>query len=173
MKHILLNAVLLCLSVVVLGQTKIYNAVSYGTKADGKTSNTIFIQRAIDDASAAGGGRVVLSGGKFLTSVIHLKSGVELFIDDGTVLLGSTNRADYGPSLKASALIVAEHAKNIVITGKGAIDGQCDLLIKDIYTKLRTGLLIDDEWKEFNPWFQRRPSESNRPRIIEFKIAMV
>jgi polygalacturonase len=84
-------------------------------------------------------------------------------------LLGSINRADYGPALKASALIVADHQKNISITGKGLIDGQCDLLMNDIYIKLRSGELYDDEWKDFNPWFQRRPNEKNRPRIIEFK----
>jgi len=85
------------------------------------------------------------------------------------VLLASFNRNDYGPSLKASAFIVAENVKNIAITGKGLIDGQCDLLIDDIYKKLRSGELHDDEWKEYNAWHQRRPSEKNRPRIIEFK----
>ena len=107
--------------------------------------------------------------GRFVTGVIYLKSNVELNIHEEAVLLGSTNRNDYGPSLKASALIVANDEKNIAITGKGLIDGQCDLLIADTYAKLRSGELVDDEWKEFNPWFQRRPSERNRPRIIEFK----
>jgi parallel beta-helix repeat protein len=63
---------------------------------------------------------------------------------------------------------VADGQRNISITGKGLIDGQCDLLINDIYIKLRSGELYDDEWKEFNPWHQRRPSEKNRPRMIQF-----
>jgi polygalacturonase len=149
-------------------QQKDFIITAYGAKPDGITNNRAAIQKAIDDANAAGGGRVVVPRGRFLTGIIELKSNVDLFIPEEAVLLGSFDRADYGPSLKASALIVAGDAKNISITGKGMIDGQCDLLINDIYKKLRAGELYDGEWKEFNPWHQRRPSESNRPRIIEF-----
>lgn len=148
---------------------KEYNIMAYGAKRDGITDNAAAIQQAIDDASKAGGGKVLIPRGRFLSGVIHLKSNVELNIREEAVLLASTDRADYGPSLKASAFIVGENEKNISITGKGLIDGQCDLLIEDIYKKLRAGQLQDDEWKEFNPWHQRRPSEKNRPRIIEFK----
>ena len=154
---------------VVFAQSKEFDIRAYGAKPDGVTNNVVAIQRAIDAAAAAGGGRVLIPRGRFLSGVIHLKSGVELNIHEEAVLLGSINRADYGPSLKASAFIAADGAKNIAITGKGLIDGQCDLLIEDIYKKLRAGELEDDEWKEFNPWHQRRPSERNRPRIIEFR----
>lgn len=150
-------------------QKKDFVITAYGAKPDGITNNFIAIQNAIDDASKAGGGRVLVPRGRFLSGVIHLKSNVELNIHEEAVLLASTNRADYGPSLQASAFIVADNEKNISITGKGLIDGQCDLLIDDIYKKLRAGQLHDDEWKEFNPWHQRRPSEKNRPRMIEFK----
>ncbi|MDE3237202.1 MAG: glycoside hydrolase family 28 protein [Bacteroidota bacterium] len=150
-------------------QTKEYVITAYGARPDGITNNVQAIQKAIDEAYNAGGGRVVIPRGRFVTGVIHLKSNVELFVHEEAVLLASFNRADYGPSLNASALITADHQSNIAITGKGLIDGQCDLLINDIYTKLRLGELYDDEWKAFNPWFQRRPSEKNRPRIIEFK----
>ncbi|MDX2048836.1 MAG: glycoside hydrolase family 28 protein [Chitinophagaceae bacterium] len=149
-------------------QKKIYNITSYGARPDGFTNNTAAIQKAIDEASASGGGTVMVPRGRFVTGVIHIKSNVELYIHEEAVLLGSINRVDYGPSLKASALIVADNQKNISITGKGLIDGQSDLLINDIYVKLRAGELYDDEWKEFNPWHQRRPSEKNRPRIIQF-----
>lgn len=147
---------------------KEYSIISYGAKPDGVSNNMIPIQKAIDDASKAGGGKVLIPRGRFLSGVIHLKSNVELNIHEEAVLLASADRNDYGPSMKASAFIVAEDEKNISITGKGLIDGQCDLLITDIYKKLRAGKLQDDEWKEFNPWNQRRPSEKNRPRIIEF-----
>jgi hypothetical protein len=151
------------------GQQKDYVITDYGAKPDGVTNNVNAIQHAIDDAFNNGGGRVVFLKGKFLSGVIHLKSNVELFIEEGASLLASTNRSDYGPSQKASAFIVADSAINISIKGSGTIDGQCDLLIKDIYEKLRSGALFDKEWKEFNPWNQRRPAENNRPRIIEFK----
>jgi hypothetical protein len=148
---------------------RVFNIKDYGAKPDGITNNVAGIQKAIDEASKSGGGKVIIPRGRYLSGVIHLKSNVELNIHDEAVLLASTNRADYGPSLNASAFIVAENEKNISITGKGLIDGQCDLLVEDIYKKLRVGELEDDEWKEFNPWHQRRPSEKNRPRIIEFK----
>ncbi len=150
-------------------QSKNFVITSYGAKPDGITNNVYAIQKAIDDAAAAGGGKVVIPRGRFLSGVIHLKSNVELNIHEEAVLLASFNRMDYGPSLKASAFIVAENENNISITGKGLIDGQCDLLIDDLYKRLRSGEIYDDEWKDFNPWHQRRPSEKNRPRIIEFK----
>jgi len=151
------------------GQQKELNIVNFGAKPDGVTNNVIAIQKAIDAAANSGGGRVIIPRGRFVSGVIRLRSNVELNIHEEAVLLASTNRADYGPSLKVSAFIVANNEKNIAITGKGLIDGQCDLLIADIYKKLISGELYDDEWKEFNPWHQRRPSESNRPRMIEFK----
>jgi parallel beta-helix repeat protein len=160
-----LNAIILCHS---LHAQKEYNIINYGAKPDGVTNNVSAIQKAIDDATKAGGGKVLIPRGRFLSGVIHLKSNVELNIHEEAVLLASTDRNDYGPSLKASAFIIANNEKNISITGKGLIDGQCDLLIANIYKKLRAGELHDDEWKEFNPWSQRRPSEKNRPRIIEF-----
>jgi polygalacturonase len=48
-----------------------------------------------------------------------MKSNVELNVHEEAVLLASFNRADYGPSLQASAFIVADNEKNIAITGKG------------------------------------------------------
>ena len=149
-------------------QLKDFDIVKYGAKADGITNNVDAIRHAIDDANKNGGGRVVVPAGKFLTGVIYIKSNVELFIDQDAVLLASTDRADYGPSERVSAWIVADNAKNISITGKGIIDGQCGLLIKDIYKKLIAGQLYDREWKQYNDWHQRRPSENNRPRMIEF-----
>ena len=46
---------------------------AYGAVADGRTINTKFIQRAIDDVSASGGGRVVVPPGNFMTGTLFLK----------------------------------------------------------------------------------------------------
>src|SRR6185312_11855622 len=146
----------------------VYNISSYGAKADGITNNTVAIQKAIDAASAKNGGIVLVPAGKFVTGVIELKSNVELRLAKGSVLLGSPVRADYGEG-KASALIVANNAHHIAITGHGIIDGQGEKLIKDIYVRLRAGTLRDTEWKIPNPWGQTRPAEENRPKLIEFK----
>jgi parallel beta-helix repeat protein len=165
----LLIAILSLISLAVVGQRKDYVITAYGAKPDGITNNVLAIQKAIDEANANGGGRVVVPRGRFVTGVIHLKSNVELNIHAEAVLLASINRNDYGTSLKVSAWINADDAKNVAITGKGLIDGQCDLLMDDVYKKLRSGEVYDDEWKDFNPWHQRRPSEKNRPRMIQFR----
>ena len=169
MKRSIAFFIFICSGFIVTAQPGQYLITAYGAKPDGVTNNVTAIQKAIDDAAAAGGGTVMIPRGRFLSGVIRLKSNVELNIHEEAVLLASFNRMDYGPGLQASAFIVADHAKNIAITGKGLIDGQSDLLIDDLYKRLRSGEIYDDEWKDFNPWHQRRPSEKNRPRIIEFK----
>lgn len=112
----------------------------YGAKGDGKTKVTEKLQKAIDDVSAAGGGRVTLSGGIFLTAPIELKSGVELYIDADATLLASPDLDDYPerenlkhcltegmPRFRNVSLIFADEAENIAISGRGTIDvnGKC------------------------------------------------
>jgi polygalacturonase len=149
-------------------QTKNYNITAYGAVADGKTNNTSAIQQAINEASANGGGRVVVPAGKFVTGVITLKSNVDLHVEKDAILLGSAIRADYGEG-KASPLIISNNQHHIAITGQGTIDGQGEDLIKNIYVRLNAGTLQDAEWKTVNPWNQLRPAEDNRPKLIEFK----
>ena len=147
----------------------VFNIADFGARNDGITLNTQAIQQAIDAAHKAGGGVVLVPRGRFLCGVIYLKSKVRLHLHEEAVLLASTDRAHYGPSMQASPWILTEDAQQVGITGGGLLDGQCDALIQDIYAKLRAGTLQDPEWKRFNPWHQRRPSERNRPRMIEFR----
>ena len=151
----------------IIAQKKIFDIASYGAKGDGTTSNTLFIQKAIDDANTNGGGIVLVPAGKFVTGVIEIKSGVTLHLAAHASLLATTKRIDYGAS-NASALIVATNQHDIAITGKGTIDGRGPALLKDIYVMLNAGTLQDSEWKTENPWHQVRPEERNRPKIIEF-----
>ncbi|EHQ25855.1 glycoside hydrolase family 28 protein [Mucilaginibacter paludis] len=144
-----------------------YPITRYGALPDGKTDNTLAIQKAINTAAENGGGTVLIPAGQFVTGVINLKSNINLHFENGAALLATTNRADYGPQ-KASALIVATDAQHIAITGKGTIDGRGDDLLKDIYRMLRAGTLKDDEWQTYNDWHQMRPAESNRPHLIDF-----
>ena len=59
---------------------RVFDIVKYGAIADGKTLNTAMIAKAIDACTSAGGGRVLVPPGKFLTGAIHLKSNVELHV---------------------------------------------------------------------------------------------
>ena len=68
---------------------------AYGAVGDGKTVNTVAIQRAMDTASHGRGVVVLVPAGRWLTGVLTLRTGVELHLDSGAVLLGSTSRLDY------------------------------------------------------------------------------
>ena len=110
-----------------------YNVLDYGAKADAKTVNTKYIQKAIDDCSK-NGGVVLFPSGKYLTGTIYLKDNVTLQLQKGAKIIGSTDLRDYPENnpdyqflrkgkIKRS-LIYAEQCKNISIIGEGTIDGQ-------------------------------------------------
>ena len=167
MKKLLLIGFLAVGTLSSVGQ-KVINIIDLGAKSSNTTENTAIIQKAIDEVSAAGGGQVIVPAGRFVTGVLYFKSNVDLHLEKYAVLAGSTRRTDYGPSSKASALLVADNVNNISITGKGIIDGQGEALLKDIYVMLHAGTLQDKEWQTENPWHQVRPEEENRPKIINF-----
>src|SRR5271170_2235823 len=60
-----------------------WNVKDFGATADGKTLDTVAVNRAIDAASAAGGGTVQFSAGTYLCYSIHLKSNITLQLDRG------------------------------------------------------------------------------------------
>ncbi|MDP4174128.1 MAG: glycosyl hydrolase family 28 protein [Bacteroidota bacterium] len=151
--------ILIC-STYIFSQEKVFLITSFGAKSDGVTNNAKAIQSAIDKASLKGG-EVIIPAGNFASGVICLKSNVELHLDSGARLLGSTKRSDYNSDI-ALALIVSKDQENISITGQGVIDGQAPELIKDIFTMLSDGTLKDPQW-EF-----KRPTEASRPKLIEF-----
>lgn len=139
---------------------------AYGAVGDGKTVNTVAIQRAMDTASHGRGVVVLVPAGRWLTGVLMLRTGVELHLDSGAVLLGSTSRLDYGRD-GASALLVAEGQRRVAITGSGTIDGQGREVVEDLYRLLKAGRLQDPDWQHENPWHQKRPNERNRPGLIQ------
>ena len=95
------------------------NVLDFGAVPDGKTLTTEAIQKAIDKCSLTGGGTVSVPPGTYLTHTIFLKSGVNLNIQKGAVILGDTK-----PSAFSRAVIFAENIENAAITGMGVINGQ-------------------------------------------------
>ena len=132
--HRFAMAVLLLAAVSYTTKGRDYNIVDYGAKADTTQLSTTALQKAIDDCSAAGGGRVIVPAGNYKTGSIRLKSGVHLYIEHGATLYGSTDLKDYTPmksdyvSLRTQTttiqLIYADGVKNVVIDGYGTIDGR-------------------------------------------------
>ena len=101
----------------VRGPAHVYD---YGAAGDGKKLDTAAIQSAIDSCAKAGGGKVYLHNGTFLSGTIHLKSNVSLCIEAGVTLLGSKSLDDYA----GDSIIYAEGAANIAVLGRGVVDGQ-------------------------------------------------
>src|SRR5262245_47061043 len=60
-----------------------YDVRTFGAKGDGKTIDTPAVNKAIETASAAGGGIVRFPAGSYSCFSIHLKSKVSLYLDPG------------------------------------------------------------------------------------------
>ena len=67
----------------------------FGGIPDGKQKNTEPFARAIDAAVAAGGGKVVVPRGTWLTGPIQLKSSIELHLEAGATVLFSRDYDDF------------------------------------------------------------------------------
>ncbi len=177
MKKILrrgLSIIVVFLVVTIYIQAKDFVVTNFGVKPDGITINTTSIQSLIDRVNKKGGGRIVFPEGKFLTGCLHLKSKVELHFQMGAVLLGSTDPFQYF-ELKSTnkqnserkdnsnlALIVANGADHISITGQGSIDGQGLALALNADSLHHAGVYLD---KNYN-YRRMRPSELVRPKLL-------
>lgn len=108
------------------------SVADFGAVGDGRTLNTERIQSAINQLAAKGGGTLVVPRGVFLSGAIFLKPGVNLHLDEGAVLKGSTDRRDY-PKMRTRieghfeewlpALVNADGTDHLRITGSGTLDG--------------------------------------------------
>lgn len=78
---------------------RIFNPRQFGALGDGITLDTKAIQAAIDEAGIAAerGAKtiVVLSKGIYLTSSLFLKSHMEFRMEEGAILLGTTDESQY------------------------------------------------------------------------------
>lgn len=111
---------------------KRFNISDFGAVADSKTINTAAIQKTIDEAAGKGGGVVEIPAGSFRSGSIFLKKGVELYLAENAVLLGSTDIEDY-PKRDTRieghfdpwrmALVNAQEMDRVRISGKGVLDG--------------------------------------------------
>ncbi len=120
-----------------------FDVRTHGAKGDGVTLDSPAINRAIEAASAAGGGTVVFPAGTYLSFSLRLKSHITLRFDAGATLLAATPSAalggydapepndwgdklqyqDFGHSHSHNSLIWGENLENVSIIGPGRIDG--------------------------------------------------
>ncbi|GAE84917.1 polygalacturonase [Bacteroides reticulotermitis JCM 10512] len=110
---------------------KDFPITKYGAQSGGKFDNTKVFAKAILECNKAGGGRVVVPAGEWLTGPIHFLSNVNLYLEEGAVLLFSDNPSDYLPAVMTSwegmecynysPLLYAFNCENIAITGRGML----------------------------------------------------
>jgi polygalacturonase len=113
-----------------------FDVTQYGAVGDGRTDCTAAIRRAIEACHAAGGGRVVVPAGRFLTGPVHLRSNVNLHVRRDATLAFSQDPRAYLPAVLTrwegmelmgySPLIYAYEQTNVAVTGEGTLDGQAD-----------------------------------------------
>jgi len=115
-----------------------FDVKAFGAKGDGKTPDRDSINKAIDAASAAGGGTVYFPAGTYVTGSIRLRSNITLQFEHGTRLEASADPAaydaaepnefdkfqDFGHSHFHNSLIWGENLENVSIIGGGLISGQ-------------------------------------------------
>lgn len=110
-----------------------HNVLDHQAVADGLADDAPALQRAIDAAHAAGGGRVVIPpGARLRAGHFTLRSRIELHVSAGAVLLSATTLEafprhvfDSGDEAGKRVWISAAHAEDITLSGTGTIDGQC------------------------------------------------
>ena len=113
-----------------------FDIVKFGAVAGGEKDCTEAIGKAIAACAQAGGGRVVVPRGEFLTGPVHLKSNMSLHLEEGSTLKFSRDIKKFLPvvltrfegteCMNYSPLIYALDQTNIGVTGAGMLDGQAD-----------------------------------------------
>lgn len=122
-----------------------FDVRTFGATGNGSTLDTDAINKAIEAASAAGGGVVRFPAGTYLSYSIHLKSNIALYLEPGSTILaasvpveGRTTNAydlaesnapwekyqDFGHNHWHNSLIWGENLENIAILGTGLLWGR-------------------------------------------------
>jgi len=105
----------------------------HGAVDGGEVKNTQAFASAIAACATAGGGRVLVPEGRWLTGPIHFKSNIELHLAAGSEIIFSDTFEDYLPVVRArtggveiynySPLVYARDCENVAITGPGTLNG--------------------------------------------------
>ena len=111
-----------------------FSLTKFGAVGDGVADSSQAFKDAIAACHDAGGGRVIVPAGNYLTGPIHLRSRVNLHLAKGATVRFSTDTRKYLPVVPArfestevmnySPFIYAFDQQDIAITGEGTFDGQ-------------------------------------------------
>ena len=143
MKKLLIIASLLLVSLAGSAQDKqpVYKSSFFGIRSNGTTDNTTSIQKAVDFIASKGGGTLEFSVGRYLTGAVQLKSGVDIYLREGAVIVGSSNIYSYGGH---KGVFWGEGISDVTISGKGVIDGHGPELLRNIDGQIKMRHIPDD-----------------------------
>lgn len=135
-----------------------YLVTDFGALGDGEQVNTEAIQAAIQACAASGGGRVVIGPGRFVSGTLILRSHVELHLERGATLLGSTDISHYPETPSVLSFYGEEWVKQSLIYGEGLVD-----------VGLSGHGTIDGRGAAFQVDTKKKPDRyRNRPYLIRF-----
>ena len=129
-----------------------YNITDFGAVGDGHTKNTKAFTDTIKACTEAGGGRVVVPAGVWLTGAIELRSNLDLHLEQGAVIQFSEDYDDYPliqstwegrPRVQCMSPLYAKDLENIAITGQGIIDGA-----GQAWRPVKKFKMTDRQWKD-------------------------
>ncbi|HEX3357282.1 MAG TPA: glycoside hydrolase family 28 protein [Tepidisphaeraceae bacterium] len=113
---------------------RVVDICDHGAIGDGRTDCTQAFAAAIKQCADNGGGRVNVPEGRWLTGPIHLRSDIELHLQEGAKIWFNNEPELYLPSVLVrwggiechnySPLIYARDCRNIAITGHGSMLGR-------------------------------------------------
>ena len=124
----------------------------FGAVGDGHTMNTKAFADAIQACAQAGGGRVTVPAGLWLTGAIELKSNLNLHLEHGAIIMFSDNYEDYPliestwedlPRVQCMSPLYGENLESIAITGSGIIDGA-----GEAWRPVKKFKMTDSHWKQ-------------------------
>ncbi len=163
---------------------RVFSISDYGGAGDGHTSNTAAFAKTIEACAKAGGGKVVVPPGIWLTGPVKLASRINLHLQAGSTILFSRRLEDYaadGPDGQRIVInpIMGTGLEDIAITGKGVIDGS-----GEVWRPVKKSKMTANQWKALldsggglndkgDIWYPSKEAlkpgslESMRPRMIE------
>jgi hypothetical protein len=116
-----------------LAEGVVLDVRDFGAVGDGVTNNTAAFARAMAAVEEAGGGRLVVPPGRYLTGSIHLVSHLTLELQGGATLLYSPDPED-SPLVRTrwegttawthAPLLYALRKESVAVVGRGTLDGQ-------------------------------------------------
>jgi polygalacturonase len=132
-------------------RTNAVSLVDFGGIADGTTLNTEAFAKAITALADAGGGKLIVPPGIWLTGPIKLRSNINLHLERGSLVMFSGDYHLYPlvvidmkgeKEVDSTSPVSGDNLQNVAITGEGILDGG-----GNAWRPVKKDKLADGDWK--------------------------